>query len=176
MPECESGAKMITPREFQLPPRPNGASQMDLTDDFPSAATFFSCPSAKNPSDWPSADQNGKVAPSVPGIGSALSFERGRTQIWALPLESSATKAILAPSGESAIAPPPSPMRSKVVPSGGKTKERLEGTLVGQSHTIATRIKTRSGGRVHAIHLLVPFSFCIRTPAGTFFASETPGV
>src|ERR1700732_1848599 len=126
MPVCESGAKMITPSRFQLPPRPNGASQSVLAVP-PSRLIFFSFPSAKKPSERPSGDQKGKVAPSVPAIGSAASFPRGRTQISATPFILTATKASSVPSALNANEPPLSPIRLSVVPSGGRMKDLLEG-------------------------------------------------
>src|SRR5262249_50061240 len=66
-PRAASGVKTITPCLFHVPPRPEGASQIVCTGP-PDTSTFFSFPSAKNARDLPSADQNGKLAPSVPVI------------------------------------------------------------------------------------------------------------
>ena len=60
---------MITPF-FQLPPRPNGASQIVIGPP-PARRTFFNFPSAKKAIQCPSGDQKGKVAPSLPSTGSA---------------------------------------------------------------------------------------------------------
>ena len=45
----------------------------------PLRETFFSLPSAKNPSDFPSGEKNGPSAPSVPGIAVASRRSIGRT-------------------------------------------------------------------------------------------------
>src|SRR5713226_8332869 len=52
------GAKRMSPFPFHVAPRPAGASQMACTGP-PSAATFFSLPSAKKPINLPFGDQNG---------------------------------------------------------------------------------------------------------------------
>src|SRR5579863_3715011 len=57
-PEVTSGAKTITPSLFQVPPRPEGASQIVCTGP-PDTSSFFNCASAKNARDRPSADQKG---------------------------------------------------------------------------------------------------------------------
>src|SRR5687768_7170407 len=62
-----SGLKTMMPDSLQVPPRPSGA--LATTTGAPSAnATFINFPRAKNPTDFPSGDQNGCFAPSVPGI------------------------------------------------------------------------------------------------------------
>src|SRR6266849_10004505 len=60
-----SRANMIVPSGFHAPPRPLGASHSTWTCP-PDTSTFLSLPSAKNPIDLPSGDQNGKDAPCVP--------------------------------------------------------------------------------------------------------------
>src|SRR6202162_423222 len=62
-PNWPLGVKRITPSRFHVPPRPDGASDSACTGP-PSRSSFFSFPSAKNPRDFPSADQNGKLAHS----------------------------------------------------------------------------------------------------------------
>ena len=52
------GVNAIVPSSAQEPPRGCGASQ-SVTAAPPERAIFFIRPSAKNPTDWPSGDQNG---------------------------------------------------------------------------------------------------------------------
>src|SRR5438045_6783515 len=119
MPPGESGAKMITPFS-QLPPRPNGASQIVIGPP-PARRTFFNFPSAKKAIQSPSGDQNGKVAPSLPSTASADNFASARIQIRAGPLSAMAPSANLLPSGDRTTEAPSSLMRLNVVPSGGRT-------------------------------------------------------
>src|SRR5450755_1285232 len=58
------GVKRITPSLFHVPPRPEGASHSVCTGP-PAMSSLFSFPPAKKPKDFPSGDQNGKIAPSV---------------------------------------------------------------------------------------------------------------
>src|SRR3954462_988985 len=60
-----SGAKTISPDCDQLAPRAFGASQRVVTGP-PEASMRRSFPSEKNPTDFPSGDQKGARAPSVP--------------------------------------------------------------------------------------------------------------
>src|SRR4051812_32692799 len=60
--------KMITPSRFHDAPQADGASQM-ICGGPPATAIRFSFPSAKKPTDLPSGDQNGSVAPCVDGSG-----------------------------------------------------------------------------------------------------------
>src|SRR5258708_6031557 len=60
-----SGDNTITPSRFQAPPRPLGASHTPC-DCPPAMSIFLSLPSAKNPIDLLSGDQNGYDAPCVP--------------------------------------------------------------------------------------------------------------
>src|SRR5215469_9978516 len=105
---------------FQLPPRPNGESQI-VTGAPPARRIFFNFPSAKKAIHCPSGDQKGKVAPSVPSRGSADNFASPRIQIRAGPVLPTATNANFLPFGESTTEPPSSLTRLKVAPSGGRT-------------------------------------------------------
>src|SRR5882757_7972021 len=69
---------MMTLSWFQLPPRALGASARTVTGP-PDPATFFKWPSAKNPMDLLSADQNGNEAPLLPSILLATSSLRACT-------------------------------------------------------------------------------------------------
>src|SRR5271154_2056498 len=152
MGECESGAKIITPLRFQLPPRPNGAPQ-SATGGPPSKPILLSFPSAKKPREAPSADQKGNVALSVPATDSAASFPNERTHIRAEPLPSKATNASLVPSGLSVTDPPSSPIRFRVVPSGGNTKDLLEGKTGGvMTANAVTRDTAAAAGINHSNH------------------------
>src|SRR4051794_3887232 len=68
-------------------------------------STTRSCPPLKKPNDAPSGDQKGPEPPSVPSTRPAPSVSSARTHIAVVPVLSSATKASLAPSGESARPP-----------------------------------------------------------------------
>ena len=67
-----SGEKRMTPSRFQDPLRPFATSHTG-SGGAPEMSTFWSLPSAKNARNRLSGDQNGKVAPCVPGIGFAPS-------------------------------------------------------------------------------------------------------
>src|SRR5262245_63658928 len=62
------GEKRITPDLLQVPPRVIDVS-LRTCGVPPEISMRFSFPSAKNPKDWPSGDQNGFNAPSVPASG-----------------------------------------------------------------------------------------------------------
>src|ERR1700747_872409 len=131
---------MMMPLRLQLPPRPNGASA-SVTTAPSSKLIFFSFPSAKKPSERPLGDQKGKLARSVPASGSAASLSSGRIQICAEALEFTATNASFVPSVFNATDPPSSPIRLSVVPSGGKTKDLLEGAPADFGSRITTTNK-----------------------------------
>src|SRR5215831_1276006 len=54
----DEGANTITPREFQVPPRPSPASQITCIGP-PDEGTLFSFPSEKKAIQRPSGDQKG---------------------------------------------------------------------------------------------------------------------
>src|SRR5258708_39206423 len=81
IPAKKFGTNRMVPSRFQVPPRPCGASHNTCADP-PGVAPpeadpveersiFLSFPCAKNAMAWPSGDQNGCDASSVPGIGVA---------------------------------------------------------------------------------------------------------
>ena len=91
----------MTPSFVQVPPlgyavghRARGAP--------PRTSMIRNWPSAKKPSDRPSGDQNGQLAPSVRSTRKACALFNARSQIAARPWGSDATKAIVPPSGEKA--------------------------------------------------------------------------
>ena len=130
------GAKTITPSRFHVPPRGVAASHRVCAGP-PARAIFLSLPCAKNPRFRPSGDQNGNVAPSVPGIGRASSESSGRTQRRVGP-PSSLTKARLRPSGESI-------KKFRLDFSGSDTLKRPESWAGGVSRkcrTVGTAIAT----------------------------------
>src|ERR1700682_4275862 len=92
------GEDKMTPSGFPAPPLPLRASHR-ICGVPPNAVVFFNFPSAKKPRDCPSGDQNGKLAPSVPGRGLADREARGRIQSCVLP-SSEADSATRLPSGE----------------------------------------------------------------------------
>src|SRR5262249_56783738 len=92
-------SKRMTPSELQEPSEPVGASQIFCAGP-PETSIFLTLPSATKARYLPSGDQKGRVAPSVPPNGCAVSAFSGRTQIRVLPELSVALKAIVRPSGE----------------------------------------------------------------------------
>src|SRR5688572_16171772 len=61
--------KRMTPSRFHAPPPPKPTPSHNSCGGPPVAGTTFSLPSAKNPIDRLSGDQNGVRAPAVPGNG-----------------------------------------------------------------------------------------------------------
>ena len=112
-----------------------------------------SFPRAKNPSDWLSGFQNGPSAPSVPTSGRLASASRERNQIMRRPPGTTARKAIVVPSGETASIGP-SWGRLKAPPSGGGTGNVQVGALKGacQKNKRATLTATsdNSAAAAHA--------------------------
>src|SRR3954449_7184243 len=87
----------------------------------------FNLPSAKNPMERLSGDQNGKTAFSVAASRRASSEFAGRTQtlVWlSVPV---AVKATYVPSGDKTGGPAESPVRLSVVFSGGLMTLRMDG-------------------------------------------------
>src|SRR6185369_13254274 len=80
MPPVIFGANKIVSSGSQVPPRGLSAIQMSKTGP-PPTATRFSIPPAKNPIDFPSWDQKGYSAASVPGTGFASLLLSERTKI-----------------------------------------------------------------------------------------------
>src|SRR5712691_4640602 len=107
----------MTPSRLHDPPRPFGASH-NVCGGPPLTEIFFSFPSPKNPTNWLSGDQNGKLAPVVPSSDAAFVESRARIHSCVWPEVSVAGKTSRRPSGEMAL---PSP---SVVPSGGRTERR----------------------------------------------------
>ena len=93
-----SGEKRMTPSRFQDPLRPFATSHTG-SGGAPETSTFWSLPSAKNARNRLSGDQNGKVAPCVPGIGFAASSPVGRSHRRVLPSASFAANVMKRPSG-----------------------------------------------------------------------------
>ncbi len=83
---------MITLSPFQAPPRALGASARTVVGP-PLAGILRSLPSLKKPMNFPSADQNGAYAPSVPASFSAEALSSLRIQIELLSLGPRAAKA-----------------------------------------------------------------------------------
>src|SRR5262249_42741566 len=83
-----------------IPRTPRPAVTLVSTCGAPPAMSMrFSLPSAKNPTDALSGDQNGYDAPSVPGSSCAATESNGRSQSWDL-LSWDAKNTRLRPSGE----------------------------------------------------------------------------
>src|ERR1041385_5678224 len=90
----------------------------------PAAATCFSLPGTKKPMKRLSGDQNGNDASSVSESCRAADELRGRTQSVDFPVESVATNASIAPSGERAMCPPPSVLYE--YPRGGRSDASID--------------------------------------------------
>src|SRR5258706_1607366 len=103
---------------FHDPPRGLGDSARTVTGP-PAAATFFRCPSAKNPTNFPSKDQKGKEAPSVPSSFRGVRSLRDCTQSKSLSFWLRAENAIAVPSAAITGGPEKSPVKSKPTPGGG---------------------------------------------------------
>src|ERR1700719_5426760 len=114
---------MMTLSWFHEPPRGLAASARTVTGP-PAAGTFLRWPSAKNPKKLPSADQNGKEAPSVPSILRGVRSLRVCTQIMSRSFWLRALKAIAVPSVVITGGPEKSPVKSKPDPVGGGKYER----------------------------------------------------
>src|SRR6267378_6751068 len=128
MAATASGANRITPPGPHAPPRPKGASQTANAEP-PLRSVVFNLPPAKKPSDRLSGDQNGKVAPSVPGSRCASGAFIGRTQTVFLPSGPVATKAIHPPSGDNTGGPAKSPVKPNVAFAGGLMTARMAGAV-----------------------------------------------
>ena len=93
----------MTPSLFHVPPRPDGASH-SVCEGPPAASIFFSFPSAKKARNFPSADQNGKLAPSVSARFFASGAPTSYSQITSLRADSRyPTTATVWPFGATAI-------------------------------------------------------------------------
>src|SRR5260221_4973662 len=109
---------MITLSWFQDPPRGLGVSARTVTGP-PVAGTLFKWPSAKKPTNFPSADQKGKEAPSVPSSFLAVRSLRNWTQIESPSFSLRAQQTTAAPSDAIVVGPEKSPVRSKPTSGGG---------------------------------------------------------
>src|ERR1700676_3242419 len=107
---------------LQEPPLGLGASARMVTGP-PVAGTFLRWPSAKNARNFPSEDQNGKEARSVPSIFFAARSLRDCTQM-NFSFSERAQKAMAVPSTRITGGPEKSPVKSKLVSAGGGRKER----------------------------------------------------
>src|SRR5579859_6098368 len=87
----------------------------------PFNSTVFNLPPAKNPSERPSADQNGFAAPSVPGTAVASFAFSDRVHSLIEPFLSIAVNASFVSSGETTAGPDPNPKARKRVSRGGGT-------------------------------------------------------
>src|SRR5881394_4138484 len=105
---------MITLSWFHEPPRAFGASASSETGP-PDAEIFFKCPSAKNPMDFPSGDQKGNAAPSVPSSFFARRSLRDCTHRESRSLGLRAQYTIVVPSDVIAGGPEKSPVKSKFI-------------------------------------------------------------
>src|ERR1700722_14458989 len=96
------------------PPRGFGASVTEETGP-PATGIILSFPSAKNPRERPSGDQNGNVAPSVPASFLGAFESRGSTQMDSRSFGPFAQNATWVPSAERTGGPEKSPSKSKAV-------------------------------------------------------------
>ena len=125
MPRLGAGVKRMTPSRFQLPPRPSGASASTCGAP-PVVSTVLSLPPAKNPTDRPSADQNGNAASSVPVSGCACIVSSERIHSCGTPRRGAATNASRPPSGDKASCTVEATGDGdQWVPGGGMTSKRI---------------------------------------------------
>src|SRR5256885_13972327 len=103
---------------FHDPPRGLGVSVRTVTGP-PAAGTFFKWPSAKKPRNFPSADQKGKMAPSVPSSFLGFGSLRDCTQIESRSFWLRAQYATAMPSAEITGGPEKSPVKSNPMSAGG---------------------------------------------------------
>src|SRR5581483_7874610 len=108
---------------FHVPPRGLGVSASVVTGP-PAAGIFFRKPSAKNPMNWPSADQNGKDAPSVPSSFLADNSPSDCTQTESRSFWVRAQNTIAVPWELITGGPEKSPVKSKLICGGGGRNER----------------------------------------------------
>ena len=106
-PPIAAGANTIILDRFQDPPLPEIASHI-FNGEPELISIFIKLPFVKYAICFPSGDQNGYHAPSVPFNTFACSDFNDLTQSFSVPKESLATKTILVPSFESSY-PVPSP-------------------------------------------------------------------
>src|SRR5512141_2189318 len=115
----------MVPSALQEPPLDSSTSASTTGDAEADASTTFSLPWAKNPSDRPSGDQNGNVAPLDPRIENASSESSGRTHrsTWSSgPLAENATRV---PSGDTAGVPLFASTKWNSVFGGGRRVDRM---------------------------------------------------
>src|SRR5262249_17925087 len=92
----------MVPSGAHVPPRGSVAVAAISCTAPPKAGVLLSFPSAKNPTQRLSGDQNGFSASPVPGNGCAVTSSNGRTQRTGRLLASPATNASVRPLGERA--------------------------------------------------------------------------
>ena len=100
MPEGPVPARIV-PSGPHAPPRGSGTPVISNAGP-PTALTLLSFPSAKNPTDKLSGDQNGRSAPSVPGIACAVPVSKRRSHSMGRAPVPAAVKTIERPSGDRA--------------------------------------------------------------------------
>src|ERR1035438_1371661 len=93
---------MITPFWCQLPPPPLTTGVEVMGDGIPPAADIFTnvAELERKAIHWPSGDQMGSRAPSVPSSARGSDASRERSQILRVGVPFSPAKAIVRPSGE----------------------------------------------------------------------------
>src|SRR3989442_8040452 len=92
----------MTPSRFQVPPPASPSVSHSVSGEPPANGTFLSFLPAKNAMYWPSGDQNGASASSVPSIDVARNESSGRIQSIRFLSVLNAENASIRPSGEMA--------------------------------------------------------------------------
>src|SRR6476659_8521045 len=115
----------MVPSALQEPPLDSSTSASATGNADADASTTFSLPWAKNPSDRPSKDQNGYVAPLDPRIEKASSESSGRTQRNTSSSESLAEDAHRVPSGDTVGVPLLASTKWNSVFGGGRRVDRM---------------------------------------------------
>jgi hypothetical protein len=112
---------------FHAPPRIVVELKVDtVIGGPPVTSTFFTAPSTTNPRNRLSGDQNGVVAPSVPGSRRMSTESMSRIQIATFSVSSTSVNASVRPSGE--IDPPLNPNDDAVTPNDLKRPDTAADT------------------------------------------------
>src|ERR1700683_4065429 len=111
----------MVPSALQVPiPGSDPTPSTSVCESPADALIFFIIPPAKKARYWLSGDQNGDAASSVPAKTVACCESRGRSHSFVTPFSSTAEKANVLPSGDTATGPTSKPPEARnAVPGGG---------------------------------------------------------
>src|SRR5215467_13947080 len=132
----------MMPSEFHVPPGrvPSPASVVRAWGEPPLRSIFFNRPCAKKPMYRLSGDQNGRLAPCVPGSERAFAEPRSRIQSEEVPDESTTVKASTRPLGEiaPAFAAGDVVLEENFEFSGGSISKTSDSAFAGNRRTYVT--------------------------------------